>query len=80
MSINSKEIILICFQNVLFYVVSDDPDWAKNYFENSSGKDNETYFIGNQNNNQTFNATDLIGRHGETWNNIKTCFSTERDK
>jgi len=46
--------------------VSDDPDWAKNYFENSSGKDNETYFIGNQNNNQTFNATDLIGRHLET--------------
>ncbi len=46
--------------------MSDDPVWAKHYFENSSGKDDETYFIGCQqttNKNQPFTETELVGKH-----------------
>jgi hypothetical protein len=69
----NSDLEIQCFQNVIFYVVSDDSAWAENYFENSPAKDSETYFVGFgsesrgsffHSNQQVFSQTDKIGIYG----------------
>ena len=54
------------FQDVIFYVVSDDPIWAKPYFETSAASDGKTFYVGGQQSVdghfQEIGETDLVGK------------------
>ena len=49
------------FQNTLFFVVSEEPEKAKELFENSLGADADTYFIPSEGFPETkYNKTQLL--------------------
>ena len=54
------------FQEVIFYVVSDDPIWAKPYFETSAASDGKTFYVGGQQSVdghfQEIGETELVGK------------------
>ena len=55
------------FQDVIFYVVSDDPIWAKPYFETSAASDGKTFYVGGQQSVdghfQEIGETELVGKN-----------------
>ena len=54
------------FQHTIFYVVSDDPDWAKHFFERSLAKDSDTYFIGSGGHQNRFHSDQSFGDIDQT--------------
>ena len=72
------------FQDVIFYVVSDDPIWAKPYFETSAASDGKTFYVGGQQSVdghfQEIGETDLVGKKHVLGENFMQSETTVRMK